>query len=164
MKMFSALSLLSVVLVALVGQTVLAIPASNVSNSYGFTISSIWDFGGRVYYNCDSVEDAAKDMLQHLGARNISVQCTGGLDHNGMPPMEAYLRVSYDSLKASGSGDPSAIQAYYTAVELRGYQDCFLAQQLFKKFVPTFDTKDVSSVRRCTEASGSYLYRLSVLK
>jgi hypothetical protein len=164
MKMFSGLSLLSLALVFMTAQTVLALPAKTVSNNYGFTINSNLDFGGHVYFNCDSVEDSAKEMLQHMGARNVQTRCTGGLDHNGMPPMEAYLTVSYDSVKAASANDAQTIQADYVAVELRGFNDCFLAEQLFKKFQPTFDIKNLTSPRRCTDSNGSYIYRFDVLK
>jgi hypothetical protein len=165
MKLFSGLSLLSLVLLVFAGQASLAIPARTVSNHYSFTLTSNWDFGGHVYYSCDSVEDAAKDMLQRMGARNVQTHCTGGIDQgHTMPPMEAYLTVSYDSLKATSAGDSQAVQGEYTAVELRGFDNCFLAQQLFKKFLPTFDTKDVSPARHCANPGSNYLYRLSVLR
>jgi|SRR6185312_10823468 len=165
MKMFSVLSLLSLALVAMVGQTALALPAKSISNKYSFTISSNWDFGGHVYFNCNSVEDFATAMLEKMGARNVKASCTGGIDNGGnMPPMEAYLSVSYDSVKAASAGDAQTIQADYSSVELRGFDDCFLARQLFKKFQPTFDIKNLSTPHSCSNPGGSYLYRFDVLK
>jgi hypothetical protein len=166
MKMFSGLSLVMTALVSLMGVAAFALPAKVVSNSYSFTLNSNWDFGGKVYYSCDSVEGTATDMLKKMGARNVSVDCSGGMDatNPGWPPMDAYLSVKYDSVKAASGNDGQTVQADYASVVLRDYQNCFMANQLFKKFSPTFDIKDLTGLRSCMEPESNYKYSFDVLK
>ena len=50
--------------------------------------------GDQVYYNCDSVESSVKSMLKKVGAENISVRCTGGLDRWSFPT-PAYVTAKF---------------------------------------------------------------------
>lgn len=47
----------------------------------------------RVYLSCDYVERAAEDILDQLGATDIDVTCTGGLDYGYYTPVS--VRASY---------------------------------------------------------------------
>lgn len=61
---------------------------------------SVGGMGGwnTTYYNCDSLEDRVESNLEKLGAVNVRVRCSGGLDTWGhMPPMPAYVTASFDA-------------------------------------------------------------------
>ena len=57
--------------------------ASNMAYSQSYraeyTLDTISDTG-QVYYSCSSVEDTTGSVLEKLGAEDIHVSCTGGLD------------------------------------------------------------------------------------
>lgn len=66
-----------------------------------FTIST---FGGgnNHFYSCDTVEWEVEALLKKLGATNISVRCTGGIDSwNINFSRPAYVRASFTALSIS---------------------------------------------------------------
>ena len=165
MKLFSGLSLLSLALATFVSSAVFALPAKVVSNDYSFAVNSNWDFGGKIYYRCDTVENTAKEMLQVMGARNVQVKCYGGItDTTPSFAWDSSLDVKYDSVKEASASDSQTVQADYSSAVVKDYQNCFLANQLFKKFQKTFSIKNLSGLRSCSSPDSNYKYSFDVLK
>lgn len=165
MKLFSGLSLFSLTLATFVSVSVFALPAKVVNNSYSFAMNSNWDFGGKIYFRCDSIEATAKEMLQAMGARNVQIKCYGGItDTTPSFAWDSSLDVKYDSVTAASSSDTQTVQADYSSVVLKDYQNCFMANQLFKRFQKTFSIKNLSGFRSCSEPDTNYKYSFDVLK
>lgn len=102
-----------------------------------FVVSHILP-GGYVYYDCDVVEDRTVDMLEALGATDINVRCTGGLD-KWNPQFSTSARVK-TSFEVPAEGE-------LTTVELKGWQGCYLATTIFENVVENFavENLDVSN-------------------
>ena len=66
------------IIMALVLSSLAATAGDLVSRRFSFTYIG-GDMGTRTYYNCDSVEDMLRDHLRTLGAQNIRVSCSGGI-------------------------------------------------------------------------------------
>jgi hypothetical protein len=131
-----------------------AVTARRATVHQDFYISSNWDFG-RVYYNCDSVEDSVESLLAALGATDIRVRCTGGIS-NDMPPMDASVTVSYQSLRLANPGEPGAISAQWKGVNYQTFDNCFLNQQIFKNVRSGFAIQDVRETSHCSDPGAEY--------
>ena len=119
-----------------------------------FRINSNLDFGGRAYYNCDSVEAQAESMLEKLGAEGVSVSCRGGLDPWGGFSTEAYVSATFDA----------PISGALQIVEFRGFQGCHLAKEIFNGVRKSFQIMDVQGLRSCSRSSDGYRFNVSVIK
>lgn len=136
------------------------VPAHRVSTHSEFMIRSS-TMTGWVYYNCDSVEQAVTDLLSKLGASNISVRCTGGIDHSH-PPMDAYVDVTFDALKLAAINDTDIVMANYLPVKIRSWDDCDLKSQIFKNTQSGFSMTDVK-VSSCSNPSSAFKASLKTL-
>ncbi|MBD65602.1 MAG: hypothetical protein CME62_10375 [Halobacteriovoraceae bacterium] len=125
-----------------------------------FTISSIAGNGSRVYYNCNSVEDKVEDVLLQLGAKNIRVRCSGGLDRWGMST-DAFVRASFTALSEDVDGN---IIAAVSHEEIRKRSDCHLYSEIVEGVEDKFLMYSVPQVDRCYRAGDRTRIKLSVLK
>ena len=123
-----------------------------------FTIPTWTLYGSTVYYNCDSVEYKAKDLLQTLGAKNVDVKCTGGIDVIGRIHLPARVSATFETLQ-NGSG---RINATYKEVVFKDFDECHLYNTIYKKVRSNFDMED-DSVRRCLRVNGRTVISAQVL-
>lgn len=112
--------------------------------------------GGTVtYYNCDSVENTVESHLESLGAQNVRVSCTGGIEMGWNTP--AHVSASFDVLVPE-------IDAPSRGASLSGRDSCSLNVEFLDAAIPLFPGVKVLSKR--SSCSGgrldSWKYTLSV--
>ena len=148
-------------LIAVVGfQAKADVPAHRVSTHKEFVIRSS-TIDGWVYYNCDSVEDTVTDLLTKLGAGNISVRCTGGIQDD-QPLMDAFVDVTFDALKVAGASDTDTVMAKWTPVKIDSWDNCDLKSQILKETQSGFSMMDVK-VSSCWDSSSPFRASLTTL-
>ncbi len=135
--------------------------ANRFSVAKDIVIRSDAGFGNKIYYSCDSAQSAAESLLVEMGATNVSVRCTGGLDE--FVSTEAYLQLYYEPLKLAKPNEKAAFTANWTAVELRGFDGCHLNNQIFEQIQGDFELRQISQ-RRCGSLSSSYRLRFETLE
>ena len=128
-------------------------------NSANFVISNFAQDGSRVYYNCASVEDSVDDTLKTLGAKDIRVRCTGGLDQWSMPT-PAYVRASFRSISAEVNGNLST--SMHTE-DLDARDNCHLNFAVFKGVQKYFEISSFN-MGRCFRPSDRTRLTVDVLK
>lgn len=112
--------------------------------------------GGTVtYYNCDSVESTVESHLATLGAQNIRVSCTGGLEMGWSTP--AHVRATFDVAV------PAANDASREA-SLSGRESCSLNTEFLDAAIPLFPGVKVLSKRSSCMGgrTDSWKYTLSI--
>ena len=137
-----------------------AITASRSIVTKKFTLKSDFGVNSEVYFNCDSVENSMRSMLSKMGATDIHVRCTGGIQDPPFEFWDANVTVSYSSLKASSSGN---IDADYRSISIDTFDSCVLLSQLFAEVQDSFDIKDLSGTKTCTELNSSLHLKMMVL-
>jgi len=148
-------------MIATIGFQVKAdVPAHRVSAHKEFIIRSS-TIDGWTYYNCDSVEDTVSDLLSQLGATNISVRCTGGIQDD-QPLMDAFVDVKFDALKVAGASDTDTVMANWTPVKINSWDNCDLKSQILKETQSGFSMMDVK-VSSCWDSSSPFRASLTTL-
>lgn len=112
--------------------------------------------GGTVtYYNCRSVEDTVEAHLEAMGAQNISVRCSGGIEMGWTMP--ASVTATFDAIIPEANG-------VMREVVLKGSDSCNLNTEFLDAAIPMFPGVKVLSKR--TSCSGGRLdrwsYKLSI--
>lgn len=118
-----------------------------------FSPSTYSGSGTTTYYNCDSVEDMAESHLEDLGAINVSVRCSGGLEMGGTP---AHLSGSFDV--------PVTAEEVAVVRVLKGFNSCRLNSEFLDTVLPMFPLVTINS-RRANCFGGrmdSWKYSLSI--
>lgn len=107
--------------------------------------------GGTItYYNCDAVEAMAESHLQALGASNVRVSCSGGIEMGWMTPV--FVRASFDAVVPG--------ENYGTVqITLKGNESCHLNTEFLDAAIKLFPGVKVDSKR--ASCSGSRLDRWS---
>lgn len=136
----------------------LLISASSFAANFSFTYFG--NEGGRQsYYACDYVQYQTEDYLQLLGATNIDVSCSGGIQSNwNVQPVS--IRAKFDLPVVTGS--------VVDTVELQG--DAFnpacginvqIISEILKKMTNVSVVKKKDS---CAFATTNYYYKLNVAR
>lgn len=135
-----------------------AASAVPVTSSVSFSIFESTGGGNYTYYSCDGLESLTKSMLKKMGAGDIRVSCSGGLD-GGQYFGSPYIRASFvHPVLASGGAD-----AEYKEVTLRGSDNCHAAQEIFAALRTKLDLASVEGDRRFCEARQSYKIQVEAL-
>lgn len=119
-----------------------------------FRINSNLDFGGRVFYACDSVEAETEAVLEKLGAAGASAACRGGFDPWGGFSTEAFVNATFD---APTTGVEQTI-------ELRGFSNCHLVKEIFRGVRSSFKITNVSGLGSCSSSNDSYRFKVTLIK
>lgn len=107
--------------------------------------------GGTVsYYNCQSVRSTVEAHLESLGAQNISVRCSGGIEMGWTMP--AHVTAKFDAIIPESNG-------VVREVTLKGSDSCNLNSEFLDVAIPMFPGIKVLSKR--TSCSGGRLDRWS---
>ena len=130
------------------------------TNTTRFIVSSFTADGGRVFYNCRSVERATLRMLKQLGAKKTRVRCRGGLDPLNGFSTEAVVRASFQSLDASIAGNIST-SLYDESFNHR--TDCHLYNTIFDSVKKDFEISSYN-VDRCFRSGDRTRIRAEVIK
>ena len=112
--------------------------------------------GGTIsYYNCDFVEATVESHLADLGAQNVRVSCSGGIEMGWTTP--AHVRASFEVAVPSANGTSRE-------VVLSGRESCSLNVEFLDKALPLFPgVKVVSKRSSCMGGrTDSFKYVLSV--
>jgi hypothetical protein len=125
-----------------------------------FTISQFGDNGSRIYYNCDSVENAVSESLKEMGAIVHSVRCTGGLDRFGRFHTPARVRATFDALSSKIDGN---ISSSIQSVEIRKRNNCHLYSSIVKGVSNSFEISKVN-MRRCFRSDDRTRIKIQVRK
>jgi hypothetical protein len=139
-----------IAIVALIASTS-ALAETWVTKTVRFTIPSR-DLGTVTYYNCDSVEDAVERNLETLGATNISVRCTGGLDTwNPGWSTDAMVRATFDTIVPTGNGG----QERMTVRSSLRTGDCRMNVAILDRVIPAMPSVTLESRQaRCSNFGG----------
>lgn len=113
-----------------------------LTNTASFTISTFSNFGGRVFYNCDSVEDQVERVLTKMGAQVEYVRCTGGLDRWGRMHTAAHVRTSFIT---ANSDDFNSLK---TKVTIKEHGNCHLNNEIVRSVVKYFEVENLN-MRSC---------------
>lgn len=116
---------------------------------------SMYNGGTVTYYNCSSVEDTVESHLKALGAQNIRVSCSGGIEMGWNTP--AHVRASFE-VAVPAANDASR------QVGLSGRESCSLNTQFLDAAIPLFPGVKVLSKRSSCMGGrfDSWNYSLSI--
>jgi hypothetical protein len=134
--------------------------ANTVARDVRFNHSgrTIW---GEVFYNCNAVEDIFEGHLRKLGASNIRVRCTGGIESWG-----GTMRGFPISVRATFNAPvPVSNNARIVTLKSRaGDNSCELHTGILNKVLPLFPAITVNSRRsRCSDNRSRWNYNLQIL-
>ena len=92
----------------------------------------------RTYYSCDWAENQAERHLKAMGAQNVRVTCTGGIDYNWVSPI--FVRARFDA--------PVPAENDVTReVVLKGNDGCSFSKEFIGRAVKLFPGVKVKSHR-----------------
>ena len=148
-------------LILAIGASAQMVDAQSMTKSASFRISSIGDFGSRIYYNCDSVENQVASMMERFGATNVSVRCTGGLDPWGGFATEAFVRLTMDVLVSDANG---AMRGEYQEVSIRSFDNCHLLKEISENTHGLFDVRSLNYTKTCTRSNSRFRLKGEFLK
>jgi hypothetical protein len=97
-------------------------------------------------YTCSGLQDAVKDILLRLGARDDRDMVLPGAcsDFGDRPSRIAGVRIKVASLQPVDAGAAGAVDAYWKPVTVGGASsgaDCELIEQVKKELLPLFATR-----------------------
>ncbi len=142
-----------------------AVNAERMSHTSEFMISQHFSPGEEVYFQCDSAENKIETQLEDMGAMNVSVRCSGGIDAN-MPPSTwgpIWITASYQTLHPAATGTTNTESAEWTAVKIHSFDNCYLMSEVFENVKGNFTMQDVSATSRCMNAGSSYRLQMTTL-
>ncbi len=129
-----------------------------VSKKVSFSVGGR-DLGSETYFACDSVKDTVKRHLTTLGAENIRVRCSGGIENwgTGTQIWPNFVTASFDAPVSTGAAVES--------ITLKGRfdQNCILNVAILKNIIPALSTVTVVSKRdNCWDNSTRWSYDVTV--
>ncbi len=118
----------------------------------------IWEqtgAGNQTFYSCDGLEDLTKSFLQKLGATNVQVSCSGGIDqggigYDGSPDVQA----KFTALRVSAKGATQA--GNYRHFVISGRDNCAAAQAIFAGIRKAMSITGVTGDSRFCESYERY--------
>lgn len=111
-------------------------------------------------YSCDAVQYIAKNMLKNLGARNIDVNCSGGLPYTDSNAVTA----TFSTLQLAPSNAKPNIAGTVTSVTLNAHDSCDLNKTVFEDVIKSFRVYSTHEYDSCWDASGDFQAQVQVLK
>lgn len=130
-----------------------------VSKSFSYSDSGR-DGNSTNYYSCDYAESALRTHLQTLGAIDINVSCSGGIEFG------RFLPVNLESnFKVTALTDPSTAKIESVTIKSvrRGDSPCFFNTKLLNKLVKNFPNVYVDSKSTsCFDNNTSWNYGLRI--
>jgi hypothetical protein len=115
-------------------------------------------FSNKSFYTCDYVEARAEDILERLGARNIEVDCRGGLPHWD----NNWVTASFDVIKES-TADKATTQAQAAGVSLSFFESCDLHERMMKQLSRKFEVIQKTVRGSCWDSRGQLDYNITLL-
>ena len=101
------------------------------------------------YYACSFAEAQMTKTLTAVGATDISVSCTGGIEHNQFWPVSVDATFSHEL-----QGGKSVV--------LKGRESCEFNVKMIQAVASAVDAEVVKAQDTCWDADGNYKYELFV--
>ncbi len=127
--------------------------AAQAGESRGLTTTKVnilvdgWEGRSRTYYDCSYAKRVTKNILKKMGAQEIKVSCTGGLDRNSrMMPTPINLQAEFAALSRGGSGE---FETESSRFSIKYNQDCILPATIFNNLLPHFEATNVTQPSTC---------------
>lgn len=140
-----------------------SVPSKKIGYSQEFMLRSNFSPFENVYYECSSAEDQIEDMLVKMGATNVHVQCSGGLDtFNPIMTVPAHVTVSYETMRAA-TNSSDATSADWKAVSIHSFNNCFMMSQVYENVKDSFEMKDLKAPRSCSRADSAFRLEFTTL-
>ena len=117
----------------------------------------------RNYYSCDFAEATLENHLEVLGASNISVSCSGGIEQNwGMFPVN--LTARFDIPSATSENHTRSTNSRLAGTRL-GNSSCNFNTKLLNKLLPLFANVKVNAKRAtCMDNDSRWSYDVTVFQ
>lgn len=137
-----------------------ALLISSSAFAANFSFTYFGNEGGRQsYYACDYVEGQTESYLELLGATNIDVRCSGGIQ-SGWSVQPVSIRASYDLPEVTGQN--------VETVEIKGDSfnpACGINVRIMSEVLKTFTNVEVLKKQdSCAFASSNYYYKLNIAR
>jgi hypothetical protein len=113
------------------------------------------------FYSCDYAEDTLRSHLEKLGAIDINVHCSGGIEFG------RFLPVNLDStFKVSAAIDPTGAQIETVTIKSKvSDSPCYFNTKLLNQLVKSFPNVKVESKKAsCFDNRTSWKYILKIAK
>lgn len=140
--------------------SVSAMAADYELKEVNFKVSDRAQNGSKVYFNCDSVESTVASSLKKLGAKEVKVNCRGGIDRHGSHHLPAYVSTSFEALNADIN---SSLNVSFQEVVFKNRNNCHLINSIIKNVNGEFEISELK-MRRCLRSDSHARVSLSVLK
>lgn len=126
------------------------------SERFFFTFTGNWS-GNYTMVSCDYAEYVAQDFMRKLGATNVSVNCSGGIQPYGVYPIN--LNVNYDAVVL---GERTRVRTIDIDSQVWN-SNCVFDTRLMRTLLREFkNVKPVSQFDSCFQSDSRYSYRLDV--
>ncbi|PIS11438.1 MAG: hypothetical protein COT73_04040 [Bdellovibrio sp. CG10_big_fil_rev_8_21_14_0_10_47_8] len=122
-----------------------------------FILSRMTGPGEHTYYNCDYVESFVRGMLNKLGAEDVRVHCTGGIDNTIRRPMPATVSARFSSARSTNVNNSSARAADYKVVTLRASRGCSLANDTYRAIADKFELETLMGPGFCNSSDAFHI-------
>jgi hypothetical protein len=129
------------------------------ADTFSFSYSG-WGTFEQTYYTCSAAEDILEDHLETLGAKNVRVSCSGGLENwgNQWRTFPLNLRATY--INTSTGATTRNVRITSSSGRSNG---CDFNTKLLNKLIPKLGNVQVTSKRdRCIGESSRWEYNLVV--
>jgi hypothetical protein len=135
-----------------------AFSAEYVAKSFSYSDSGR-DGMSQNFYSCDYAESALSSHLEKLGAIDINVRCSGGIEHGSYSPVNLN-----SSFKVTKFTDPSTAKIEVATLKSRGSDSpCFFNTKLLNQLVKYFPNVYVDSKKAsCFDNRTSWKYVLRI--
>jgi hypothetical protein len=116
--------------------------------------------GFRSAYSCSYVESQTEKVLKALGAQNVSVRCSGGLEDRSET---VFIRAQFSSVRET-TADKSTRTASPTPVTFKFDESCDLHVRIIRSALKKFEVYAEDNDSSCYNWQGRVNYGVVVLK
>lgn len=116
--------------------------------------------GFRSAYSCSYVENQTKKILKGLGAQNVSVRCSGGIEDRSET---VFVRAQFSSIRET-TADKSTRTASPTPVTFKFDESCDLHERIIRYSLKKFEVYAEDNDSSCYNWQGRVNYSVVVLK
>lgn len=118
------------------------------------------------YYSCSYAEKQTEKYLIMLGAKDIEIRCTGGIQ-SGSPSWAwapISVRASFQALVTVDNSEKDAVPVEENSVTFKGRGSCDFNSKLIKNALSHFEAIIEGGFSNCFNSNGSYSYDVITLK
>jgi hypothetical protein len=108
-------------------------------------------YNQKAMYACSYAENQAKSDLKAMGAVNVQIKCTGGIEAGSPNWMPLEMDITFDQNCSDGQ-----------TVTIKGNESCDFNVRLMDTLLTQVDHKSVDKSESCWDASGAYKYNVAL--